>query len=86
MFTFTDKMYLCTVIMKVLALLLIEYRAPFSDIFNFKAWIFSAILIAQGLSRTTLCESSSVEVLSVDTVARDENCRTLLLNFQWRFQ
>jgi len=45
-FTFTDKMYLCTVTVKVLELLLIEYRAPFHDIFNFEAWIFREILIA----------------------------------------
>jgi hypothetical protein len=46
MFTFTDKMYLCTIITKVLAFLLIEYEAPFPDIFNFKAWIFREIVIA----------------------------------------
>ena len=47
MFTFTDKMYLCTVAMKVLALLLTEYQAPFPDIFNFKACIFREIFQEQ---------------------------------------
>jgi hypothetical protein len=46
MFIFTHKMYLSTIIMKVLALLLIKYQAPFPDIFNFKAWIFRETLIA----------------------------------------
>ena len=43
-FLFTYKM--CTIIMKLLALLLIEYEAPFPDIFNFKVCVFREILIA----------------------------------------
>jgi hypothetical protein len=43
-FIFTYMM--CTIILKLLALLLIEYQVPFPDILNFKAWIFRGILIA----------------------------------------
>jgi hypothetical protein len=46
------------------------------------AFLFGEILISEYLRGTTVCNGGSVEQISLENVARDENLQSLPLNFE----